>query len=107
MIDNGDLFASIAASADAEQFATLLHRPRVRVERIVSLGQSSPPQGWYDQDENEWVLVLRGRATLAYPDGNEVQLGPGSYIDIPAHTRHRVAWTTPDEPTVWLAVFYL
>lgn len=104
--DGGNLFHGTAPSGEAEQFTTLMQRPGVRVERIVSLGQASPPQGWYDQDEHEWVLVLRGRATLAYDDGSEVQLEPGSYVDIPAHTRHRVAWTTPDEATVWLAVFY-
>lgn len=78
-----------------------------RLERIVSRGHASPPGFWYDQDEAEWVVVLRGAARLRFADVDaEILLGPGDAVDIPAHRRHRVEWTTPDEPTVWLALFY-
>lgn len=77
----------------------------MRVERIVSRGHTSPDDFWYDQDEHEWVLVLSGRAVLRFEDG-DVALGPGEHVDIPAHVKHRVQWTSPGEDTVWLAVFY-
>lgn len=79
----------------------------VRIERLVSLGHASPEGFWYDQDEDEWVAVLAGKARLLF-EGEERprEMGPGDFVDIPAHVRHRVEWTTPDEPTIWLAVFY-
>mgnify|MGYP000570833243 CR=1 FL=1 len=77
----------------------------VRIERIVSAGQSSPPGFWYDQDASEWVTVLSGRAGLELEGEDEIlEMGPGDWVDLPAHCRHRVAWTAEDEPTVWLAV---
>ena len=72
----------------------------------MSTGQVSPPDFWYDQAENEWVLVLRGHAKLEFEDAREIELLPGDHVLIPAHEKHRVVWTCPDEPTVWLAVFY-
>ncbi|UEM23416.1 cupin domain-containing protein [Skermanella mucosa] len=85
----------------------LLAMPSVRVERIVSHGQVSPPGFWYDQDEGEWVLVLAGSAVLEVEgEAVAIPMGPGDCIDIPPRRRHRIAWTDPDQPTVWLAVFY-
>jgi cupin 2 domain-containing protein len=78
----------------------------VRMERIVSRGEASPDGFWYDQDEAEFVLVLSGAARLGFADGDAVALGPGDWIEIAPHRRHRVEWTDPDHPTVWLAVFY-
>jgi cupin 2 domain-containing protein len=90
----------------ADEWTTILARsPHVRIERIVSTGQASPPGFWYDQDEHEWVVVMRGAARLRMEDGC-VDLKPGDSLLIPAHQKHRVEWTSPDEPTVWLAVFY-
>ena len=80
-----------------------LARPGVRVERIVSDGQVSPPGFWYEQAEDEWVLLLQGEARLAYADGVEQGLRPGDAVLIPAGSRHRVAFTAPR--TVWLALF--
>lgn len=76
----------------------------VRVERILSTGQSSPDGFWYDQAWDEFVLVVQGAARLQIEGEAERPLGPGDWMMIPAHTRHRVAWTDPDRPTVWLAV---
>jgi len=101
-----NLYADIPETLDKELFDTLVTGSGLRVERIVSLGQSSPEQGWYDQDSEEWVVVLRGEAVIAYPDGREITLGEGDYLHIPAHCRHRVQWTNPDKATVWLAVHY-
>ena len=84
-----------------------MRRPGFRIERIVSSGQSSPPGFWYDQPHAEWVLVLRGEARIAFDDGvRVVTLKPGDFIDIAPHRRHRVEWTHPAEPTIWLAVHY-
>ena len=102
----GKLFAALPSARDAEQFNDLLRAPGVRIERIVSQGQASPATGWYDQDEHEWVCVLRGAARLEFDDGDVRELVVGNYVNIAAHRRHRVAWTDPDAPTVWLAVFY-
>lgn len=102
----GNLFAGIPATLDAELLDTLVATATVRIERIVSRGHASPESGWYDQDENELVVVLHGRGRLLFDDGTEAALAAGDWIDIPAHRRHRVAWTDPDADTVWLAVFY-
>ncbi len=78
----------------------------VRIERIVSTGQASPPDFWYDQVENEWVLLLQGQAELAWDDGHVVILEKGDWVFIPAHKRHRVNWTSAEPPCIWLAVYY-
>lgn len=87
-----------------EWFDVLVDDGTVTIERIVSRGHRSPEAGWYDQDRDEWVMVVRGGAVLLFDDGERLALGPGDWVDIPAHRRHRVEWTEPDEPTVWLAV---
>jgi cupin 2 domain-containing protein len=80
---------------------------RVRLERIVSTGHATPPGQWLDQDRTEWVTVLRGQASLRFEDEPEPRLlSPGDYVLIPAHRRHRVEWTDPGEPTIWLALHY-
>jgi len=80
---------------------------RVRVERIVSHGHASPVGFWYDQDETEWVMVVSGRARLRFEtDDHTIDLAQGDHLTIPPHARHRVDWTDPDEPTVWIAVFF-
>ena len=100
-----NLFADLPTDLPAELVRTLAAAPGVRIERIVSHGHASPPGFWYDQDEAEWVAVVRGAARLRFED-RTVEMRPGDHLTIPAHRRHRVEWTTPDEPTVWLAVFY-
>lgn len=101
-----NLFASLPDNLEAEVFEDIVRSPSVRIERILSKGHSSPATGWYDQDEHEWVLVLDGSASLLFADGTQHDLSKGDYINIPAHTQHRVVWTDPDNLTVWLAVFY-
>lgn len=105
------LLGGLPAVADAgtsEQFDTLLERPGLRIERIVSTGQSSPEGFWYDQHEHEWVLVLQGSAGLAFDDKPDdvITLRPGDCLQIDAHRRHRVAWTATGEVTVWLAIHF-
>jgi cupin 2 domain-containing protein len=84
---------------------TILAAAQVRIERIISHGHASPEGFWYDQDQHEWVVVLKGAARLQF-ENRMVEMKSGDFINIPAHRRHRVEWTTPDEPTIWLAVFY-
>jgi len=100
-----NLFADLPANLPEELFTTLLQAPGVRLERIVSHGHQSPDGSWYDQPESEWVVVLKGEAKIEFEDGT-LEMRPGDYVDIPAHKKHRVAWTTRDEPTIWLAVHY-
>ena len=102
-----NLFGQLPTDLADEQFLELLGSPNVRIERIVSHGQSSPADFWYDQDEHEWVAVLQGAARILLE--GEVQpreLAVGDSVNIPAHCRHRVEWTDPNRTTVWLAVFY-
>jgi cupin 2 domain-containing protein len=77
----------------------------LRIEQIVSRGHSSPEGFWYDQSEDEWVMVLKGSAKLSFDNGS-IDLNPGDHINIRAHQKHRVDWTNPAENTIWLAVFY-
>jgi cupin 2 domain-containing protein len=105
MIDPTNLFADIPPNLTDEQFTTLLDAANVRIERIVSHGHASPEGFWYDQDQHESVVVLKGAARLRFED-ETIELKPGDFIAIPAHKKHRVDWTTPDEPTIWLAVHY-
>jgi cupin 2 domain-containing protein len=105
MIDH--LFADIPARLESEQVTTLLAAGALRIERIVSRGQKSPPGFWYDQDEAEWVIVLAGCARLRFEgEAAARDLAPGDYVHIPAHRRHRVEWTDPAQATIWLAVHY-
>ena len=102
-----NLFANVPTALPDELVTNVLNRPELRVERIVSHGQASPAGFWYDQEQHEWVLALKGAARLRFEgEDQEVEMAPGDYLYIPAHRRHRVEWTTPDEPTIWLAVFF-
>ena len=106
-MDKISLYRGLAAEQEQEVRQILAESECARVERIVSHGHASPPGFWYDQDEHEWVAVLLGRARLQFEDEEGiVEMGPGDAINILAHRRHRVAWTSPAEATVWLAVFY-
>ena len=102
--DRGNLFADLSTPCGCERVDELLVRHGVRVERIVSTGQATPPGEWYDQPGDEWVALLTGRATLSFADGRRQDLGPGDWLLIPAHARHRVEATSADPPCVWLAV---
>ncbi len=102
-----NLLLPLPDASAAEIVDILLARPSVRVERIVSLGQASPPGFWYDQEEGEWVLLLAGAAHLRFADeAAPRRLSPGDWLDIAPHRRHRVDWTDPATSTLWLGVFY-
>jgi cupin 2 domain-containing protein len=104
-IKHGNLFTAVDPAATDEQVQALLTAPGLRVERIVSTGQASPPGFWFDQDWDEFVLLVSGSAGV-FIEGDTAtrSLGPGDHLIIPAHVRHRVEWTSASGPTVWLAV---
>jgi cupin 2 domain-containing protein len=103
MISN--LYKDIPETLSVELFQEILKRSNIRIERIVSRGHRSSKDFWYDQKWDEWILLVNGGAGLAFDDDDAVtELKPGDHLLIPAHKRHRVAWTADDEDTIWLAV---
>lgn len=103
MIEN--LFENIPEQLPEELTEVLAESSNVRIERIVSDGHASPEDFWYDQDQNEWVLVVSGSAVLEF-EGKTLEMKPGDHVLIPAHQKHRVASISETEKTIWLAVFY-
>lgn len=106
MTEKRNIFSDLPVSLPEEIGETIVNGDCCRVEKIVSTGQASPLGFWYDQEESEWVLLLRGSATITFEGEGDVQLLPGDHINIPPHKRHRLKETAQDEPTVWLCVFY-
>ncbi|MBL8500068.1 MAG: cupin domain-containing protein [Nitrosomonas sp.] len=101
-----NIFTGIPPNLDQELFEFLAGNDKVVIEKIISKGQKSPESGWNDQKKNEWVMVLKGKGTLSFEDGTSVHLNEGDFITIPAHKKHKVSWTDPDNETIWLAVHY-
>jgi cupin 2 domain-containing protein len=101
-----NLFDDIPGDRPEELFSEILRTEAFRIERIVSKGQASPPGFWYDQPQDEWVLLVSGSATLLFEGGRRVDLRAGDYLLIPARCRHRVDRTDPGQDTVWLALHY-
>ena len=101
-----NIFLNIPNNLDKELFQSLLKHDTVAIERIISKGQQSPESGWYDEEKNEWVMVLKGKAVLSFEDQSSIQLNEGDFINIPSHKKHKVTWTDPDNETIWLAVHY-
>ncbi|MGI4940187.1 MAG: cupin domain-containing protein [Janthinobacterium lividum] len=101
-----NLFDRLPAASANEEFEDILSRDGARIERIVSTGQSTPEDAPYDQDHDEWVLLLAGAAGLWVEGDGERELRPGDHLLIPAHRRHRVTWTAKGAATVWLAIHF-
>ena len=101
-----NIFNNLPIDQSQEEITTLLSSGTLRIERIVSNGQCSPPDFWYDQEEHEWVLVLSGQGDIEYPDKKRITLSPGDHLHIPPRVRHRVCQTSQEVPTIWLAVFW-
>lgn len=106
-ISTASLFADIPQQLPEELCQTLLENPTVRIERILSKGHSSPEDGWYDQPQSEWVMLLQGQARLGFADGSTLALKAGDYLLIPSHCKHRVDWTSNDPVCIWLAIHLL
>ncbi len=100
-----NIFANIPEQLPEELFECILKQEKIVIERIVSNGHTTPAGQWYNQPQDEWVILLQGQATLYFEDSQRlVILKPGDYLLIPAYTRHRVEWTIPDVSTIWLAI---
>lgn len=104
MVTVENLFAHIPVPMAEEFVGEILRKDDLRIERIVSRGHASPPGFWYDQETDEWVLLVKGSAVLGFSDGRQVTLGEGDHLLIRRHVRHRVERTDPDRETIWLAV---
>ena len=102
----GNVLAGLTAQPVADEiFHVLVERRGLRIERIVSTGQTAPEGQWYDQDGDEFVLLVAGAARLCIEGEPEDRaLEEGDWLFLPAHCRHRVIWTREDPPTVWLAI---
>ena len=105
-METANLFKHLPEDLTDEVFENICHSDTVKIERIVSKGHTTPKNKWYDQDKNEWVIVLKGAARIIFEDQPEVHLQVGDYMNIPKHVRHQVSWTSNDEETIWLAVHY-
>ena len=106
-MQSGNIFSAIPHGIDQERFEKILSSGNLRIERVISGGHATPSGQWYDQQQDEWVILLAGSATLMFEGSSEaISLRPGDYINIPAHMRHRVEWTDEAEETIWLAVHY-
>ena len=106
MVDSGNIFKQIPDDLGEEIYERLVQRNNVKVERIISMGHKSPDTGWYDQEQDEWVLLLKGNASISFDNEVVVNLEEGDYLNIPAHKKHKVLSTSPVTETIWLAIFY-
>jgi cupin 2 domain-containing protein len=102
--DSGNIFSNLPNKSLPEEYLeTLFKNKNFKIERIISTGQITPENEWYDQDQDEWVILLKGNARILFFDENEIELNSGDYTFISAHKKHRVTWTDPKEICVWLA----
>jgi cupin 2 domain-containing protein len=107
MMKPDNIFSLIPDDIPEEIFETIISSETISIERIVGKGHSSAEGFWYDQEKNEWVILLKGAARICFENQKEpVHIKPGDHIHIPAHCRHRVEWTDPDSTTIWIAVFF-
>ncbi len=106
MQELNNIFKNIPDKLNREFIEELLSTKNFKLERIVSDGQKSPADFWYDQDENEFVLLLSGSAKISFDNGKIFELNPGDYLIINAHQKHRVDWTSTDQKTFWLTLFF-
>ncbi|MFK5936829.1 MAG: cupin domain-containing protein, partial [Sulfurimonas sp.] len=98
-----NIFKQIPKDLRNELFEDIIATDNVKIERIISYGHTSPKTGWYEAEESEWVIVLKGAAILSFEDSKDVKLNAGDYINITAFVKHKVSWTLPNAETIWLA----
>jgi cupin 2 domain-containing protein len=101
-----NIFAQIPLELKEEFFEDIISKDGLKIERIVSKGHITTEFEWYDQTSDEWVILLKGEAVLSFENSEDIKLYAGDYVNIVAHTKHRVSWTKPDEESVWLAIHY-
>lgn len=105
-MSESNLFANIPQDLPEELFETIVQSDNIRIEKIVSDGHTSPQNFWYDQDQNEFVLLLQGSAIIEFENNESIELKVGGYQIISAHQKHRVSYTDKNKKTIWLAIFY-
>ncbi|NJD21236.1 MAG: cupin domain-containing protein [Melioribacter sp.] len=101
-----NIFDNFSKENEKEFIEEILSTKNFKLGRIISEGHASSSNFWYDQDKNEFVLLLKGKAKLSFETGEKIELNPGDYMIINAHQKHRVDWTDPDQKTFWLTIFY-
>lgn len=101
-----NIFKKIPKDLKEEFFQELLSCDDLKVQKIVSKGHTSPKKGWYNQKDNEWVIVLKGKAVLSFKGSKDIKLKKGDFVNIPAGLKHKVSWTKPNKKTIWLAIHY-
>ena len=105
-MSQSNIFSDIPQNLPDELFSIILKQNNMHIERIVSKGHTTPVGEWYDQNQNEWILLIQGQARLRLIDDQVIDLNKGDYYFIPAHLKHRVEWTTPEYETIWLAIHF-
>lgn len=105
-MDNIFKITNLPAQTQAELWEKIIESPHILIERIISTGQITPQDQWYDQDRDEWVILLQGEAILSYEDGTNFYLKSGDYLLIPRHVKHRVNYTSDQPPCIWLAIHF-
>lgn len=107
MIKKSNIFLETIAKNDDEVFEDIINKETFNLQRIISFGHTTKENEWYDQESDEWVMLLSGEAILSFFDEEDIRLKAGDYINIPAHKKHRVSWTKPNVETIWLALHCL
>lgn len=105
-MNKSNIFESIPKNLKEELFEEIIKKDGLKIERIISYGYTTTEFEWYNQDSDEWVILLKGEAILSFLDEDDVRLKAGDYINIPAFKKHKVSWTLPNQESVWLAVHY-
>lgn len=106
IINFSNFLSLVPEQVDEEIFQDIVKTGNVTIERIISHGHSSPETGWYDQEKNEWVMVVEGEAIIEFENEQQIRLNQNDFLLIEPHQKHRVKWTTPDRKTIWLAVHF-
>jgi len=101
-----NIFTKIPKELKDELFEDILSQPNIKIQRIISQGHTTQEFDWYDQDSDEWVMLVKGAAVISFENEDNVELEVGDYINIPAHKKHKVSYTSQDEKTIWLAVHF-
>lgn len=105
-MNKSNIFGDIPKELKDELFEDIISKDGLKIERIVSYGHTTTEFDWYEQEFDEWVILLKGEATLSFEKEKNLSLHVGDYVNIPANKKHRVSWTKPDTQTIWLAVHY-
>jgi len=102
----GNIFTGWDRQSKEEIFNTVFSGKNIKIEKIISSGQTSPEEGWYDQQQQEWVILIEGKAILEFEHDQKKNLQKGDYLFIPAHTKHKVIYTSANPKCIWLAIFF-